>query len=695
MTLVFDPSLPGWALALVAAACLLVAIVSIVRNWRSGAFRAIALAALVALLANPLIREAERTGLDDIALVLVDKSASQNLGGRDAAADRTAKALMERLERLDNVEARLIEFTGEEKTLTLESIQNALADTPRARIGAVFVVTDGQAADAAQKLAGLEAPLHLIVAGAKNEIDRKITLTNAPRYGIVDQSVRVSFRVDDFVANEEIVNEGQPVEVILRVDGEEILSEPVPLGSEAGFDAPLTRPGATIIELEVAGRDGELTTRNNIAVLPITAIRDRLRVLLISGEPHPGERVWRNLLKSDPAVDLVHFTILRPIDNTDNTPVSELALIQFPQDELFIEKLTEFDLLIFDRYTYRAVLDSFHFDNIARYVEQGGAVLIAAGPEYAGRRSLAARRNLAFILPAVPAGPAVEGAFRPEITDLGSRHPVTAGLGEEDFWGRWFRIMPVDRRRGQTLMAGPDDSPLLVLDRFKEGRVGLLLSDHVWLWARGFDGGGPHAELLRRIAHWLMKEPELEEEALSLFEEDGALVVRRRTVKSQTEPVSVELPDGESRSLELSRKGRPGIFEARIDDAPRGLYRARIDQLFAIGSVGLAAAPEFNEVVSTERKLKPLAKETGGGVFRVDQGGGAPELKRVNDSALRHGDGWAGVIKRGAARVDAVRDAPAAPGVFWLILIAAALLSAWLIESGRMRGEHKETINQI
>lgn len=683
MTLVFDPFLPLWALGAAAGVAFGIAAVSLWRNWRSGVFRTIALAALLLLLTNPLVREAEKTGLDDIALILVDKTASQSLGERSASTTRVADILKEKISDLENVETRIVSIEGDEETRAIEAVRGALADIPRARLGAVFIVTDGQATDASTPLTGLEAPVHVIITGERDEIDRKITLTNAPRYGIVDQAVRVSFRIDD-LGPDEAPAPGAPAPVVtLRVNGEEVLREPVPIGTEAGFDAPLNRPGSTIIELEVEARDGELTTRNNIAVLPISAIRDRLRVLLISGEPHPGERVWRNLLKSDPAVDLVHFTILRPIEKNDNTPVSELALIQFPQDELFIDKLTEFDLLIFDRYTYRAVLDSFHFDNIARYVEGGGGVLIAAGPEFTGRRSLASRRNLSFILPATPAGAAIENAFRPEITDLGGRHPVTAGLEEEDFWGRWLRIMPVDKRRGQTLMAGSSGNPLLILDRVNEGRVGLILSDHVWLWARGFDGGGPHAELLRRIAHWLMKEPELEEEALSLSAEGNALIVKRRTVGETPAPVSLEMPDGETRDVELIQES-PGSYIARIENAPRGLYRARSEQLFAIGTIGLAAAPEFLDVVSTTKKLAPRAEETGGGVFR-STGRSLPGLRQIAPSSSYAGDSWAGIVKRRAARIESVRDAPAAPPVAWFILIASALLAAWLIESGRGR----------
>ena len=690
MNIVFDPFLPQWALIAAASAGALFAGVSLWRNWKSGFFRLLTIAAMLGLLANPQLREAERTPLSDIAVVLTDQSASQTLDGRNTVATNARDRLVTELEALEGVELRVSEYGGEEETRTVEALRNALADAPRARLGGVFIITDGQASDAAElsALGVVDAPVHLMLTGREDETDRKITLIKAPRYGIVRQSVEVSFRVDDLGPDETpLESEGQ-VMVSLRVDGEEILRQPVPLGSEARFNAPLERPGRTVIELEAAARPGELTTRNNIAVLPITAIRDRLRVLLISGEPHPGERVWRNLLKSDPAVDLVHFTILRPIEKNDGTPISELALIPFPQDELFIDKLSEFDLLIFDRYTYRGVLSSFHFDNIARFVDEGGAVLIASGPEYNGALSLASRRNLSFILPAMPAGGALEQNYRPAITDLGARHPVTADLPEQDYWGRWLRVMPVLQLQGQTLMEGPNETPLLILDRVGEGRIGLFLSDHVWLWARGFDGGGPHADLLRRIAHWLMKEPELEEEALSLHADGDALLIRRRSMADAPSPVALQHPDGTSEDITVEASA-PGLFVARIENAARGLYRASADDLFAIGAVGLAAAPEFENVISTRSLFAPLSEETGGGVFNIRRGEQAalPDLRRLrtNPGGAAAGANWAGVLERRAARIESVKDTPLAPPYAWLALIAASLLAAWRIESGKAR----------
>ena len=687
MNIIFAPWAPDWLLITLAVGVVAITILSMMRNWKSGVFRALALIALLGLLSNPQIRQAERAPLEDIAIVLVDESASQSLDGRRDIASRARERLEETIGSLANVETRVVSYGGDDETRSIEALQSALADTPRARLGAVVMVTDGQSSDAddVAGISDIDAPVHIFLTGRNNEKDRKITLTNAPRYGIVRQWVRISFRIDDVTVNNEPLDASGQALVTLRVDGEVALSQPVPIGEEVGFNAPLTRPGRTVVELEVEGLDGELTDRNNIAVLPITAIRDRLRVLLISGEPHPGERVWRNLLKSDPAVDLVHFTILRPIEKNDGTPINELSLIPFPQDELFIDKLSEFDLLIFDRYTYRGVLSSFHFDNIARFVDGGGAVLIASGPEYNGGLSLATRRNLAFILPALPAGQAIERAFRPLVSDLGLRHPVTADLPDDDIWGRWLRVMPVTQLKGQTLMSGPNDAPLLILDRVGSGRVGLFLSDHPWLWARGFDGGGPHAELLRRIAHWLMKEPELEEEALTLTDLNGDLLIERRSMAETAPPVQLEYPDGETSEIELTETG-PGKFSTKLENAPRGLYRARSGELFAIGAIGLAAPVEFQDVVADAAPLTPLADKTGGGVFNIRRGNNValPSIRRMRPgSANAAGSDWAAILERKAARIDKINDTPLAPAFAWLGLIGAALLLAWFIESGR------------
>lgn len=683
-SIAFEPFLPAPVLAAAAAVALLAAGLGVWRGGRGWPLRALGLAALFALLLNPLLRRAETTPLSDIVVLLLDRSASQRLDGRFEAGARAADELETRLKTLEGVEIVRREVMGEDETALVGGLEAALADAPRGQLSGVFLVTDGQASDAA-RLAGvaLEAPAHLFLTGRATETDRKLTLINAPRYGIVRESVAVSFRVDDVGAGGTPVKDAAAARVVLRINGAQVLAQDVPLGAEASFAVPLDQPGALVIELEAAARPGELTERNNVAVLTVTAIRDRLRVLLISGEPHAGERVWRNLLKSDPAVDLIHFTILRPIDKgSPFERAEELALIPFPQDELFIDKLAEFDLVIFDRYAYRGVLNAYHFDNIARYVENGGAVLVAAGPEYAGPDSLARQRNISFLLPALPSAGAREGAFRPELTGDGARHPVTEGLPDADFWGRWLRIVPAEARAGMTLMQDGAGAPLLILDRVGKGRVGLLLSDHVWLWARGFDGGGPHTELLRRIAHWLMKEPELEEEQLALADRAGDLLVRRRTMADEAGEIELADPLGQTRPLRLDPKA-PGLFEALVPDAARGVWRARAGGLFAVGAVGVAAPREFEDVVSVADKLAPLVERSRGGIFAVRRGAdiALPAIRRIKPGAAAYaGPGWAGIAARDAARTDAVSDEPVAPPFAWLLLFAFAFAGAWWLE---------------
>ena len=326
----------------------------------------------------------------------------------------------------------------------------------------------------------------------------------------------------------------------MRRDGEVLERRTVTPGNTVNAQIPIPHAGPNIVEIEASPLEGELTTVNNRAVVSIDGVRDKLRVLLVSGEPHAGERTWRNLLKSDASVDLVHFTILRPPEKQDGTPINELSLIAFPTRELFQQKIDEFHLIIFDRYARQGVLPIIYFDNIARYVREGGAVLVAAGPDYASPTSIW-RTPLDQILPAEPSGRTDRDARSTRaLTDPGKRHPVTRGLeGADSDAAALEPLVPPGRHQAPTtaprVMEGPDNKPLLVLSREGEGRVGLLLSDHIWLWARGFEGGGPHLDLLRRLSHWLMKQPDLEEEALRLIVRGRDLVIERQTMADTVE----------------------------------------------------------------------------------------------------------------------------------------------------------------
>lgn len=689
LSLSFDPSLPWWLIAVLAGCAALLSGYAFWRRARGTLWRAFAFALVVLMLVEPTMVAEQRRPLDDVALVVVDRSASQGIEPRTDQTDAALARLRGRLAELPNTEVRVVETegrldgdTGEGGTNLFRAIGGALAELPRQQVGAVFVVSDGVIEDVPSSPAALavDAPVHLLRTGRPDEYDRRLQVVEAPSYGIVGKPVTLKIRVDDLPAGH--VAAGPPPEVTLRVDGREVLRRPVTPGAEEELGFTLDRRGTAVVEMQVAALPGELTTVNNRAVAMINGVRDRLRVLLVSGEPHPGERAWRNILKSDPAVDLVHFTILRPPEKQDGTPIRELSLIAFPARELFELKLSEFDLVIFDRYRRQGVLPSLYLDNIARYVEAGGAVLDAAGPEYAGPFSLY-RSPLGRILPGVPTGRVMVEAFKPEVTETGRRHPVTAGLpglpapgGEQPpGWGPWFRQVELTGGDTETVMSGPGREPLLLLSRVGKGRVAQLASDQIWLWSRHYEGGGPYAELVRRIAHWLMKEPDLEEEDLQASVEEGVLVVRRQSLEDVRPPVTVTLPDGSSRELALQPL-HGGLSEARLAVTQPGLYEVTDGTRTALAALGALNPQEFRAPLATDGRMKPLVEASGGGLIHL-AADGVPSLRKVRADRDREGRGWLGVVSRGAYQVTGVERLPLLPPLLALVLALGLLLMAW------------------
>ncbi len=565
-------------------------------------------------------------------------------------------------------------------TRLFSALGSTLADVPSDRIAGVVMITDGRVHDvpADASALGFAAPVHALITGNKDERDRRVALIAAPRFGIVGQPQTVTYRVEDQGATE------KTAEVTVRRDGDVVDTRTVPVGVPQSIAIPIPHGGPNIVEIEASALPNELTQVNNRAVVSIDGVRDKLRVLLVSGEPHAGERTWRNLLKSDASVDLVHFTILRPPEKQDGTPINELSLIAFPTRELFQQKIDEFQLIIFDRYARQGVLPIIYFDNITRYVRDGGAVLVAAGPDYASPTSIW-RTPLDAILPAEPSGNVTEQAFRPTLTELGERHPVTRGLEGSDFspphWSEWFRVVDTRNANGTTVMQGPDRKPLLVLSREGEGRVALLLSDHIWLWARGFEGGGPHLDLLRRLSHWLMKEPELDEEALRLSVNGHDLVVRRQTMADQVADVTLTSPSGTTRTLKLDPT-KAGVWQSSVTASELGLWRATDGKLNALVNIGPANPREYAEVTSTTAVLAPLSNATGGDSRRLDDGSGLniPRIVAVRSGDTYKGDDWIGLKMRDASVVRGIGVLPVFAGLLGLLLLLGSLAGAWARE---------------
>lgn len=684
----FAPLLPWPLIAGVTVAATVLLVIVVVHRGRGWTLRGFALGILVAALANPSISRNERQPQPDLAVIVVDESASQTIASRTVQAEAALASVEDELGRFDDLEIRVVRAgTYEGGTSLFRHLERAIADEPGERLAGVIMITDGQVhdvPDAAAGSAALKAPLHVLLTGEPGERDRRMVIEQSPAYGLVDDAARVAFRVEDGGA-QGADGTAEPAVVEVRINGEKAASITVPIGQTAFHDVVLDHAGPSVIELQANAAPGEISTVNNRAVMSINGVRERLRVLLVSGQPHPGERTWRNLLKADPAVDLVHFTILRPPDKDDFAPIHELSLIAFPVQELFEEQLNRFDLIVFDRFVVGSVIPWHYLDRTAQFLEDGGAILLDVGPEFAETSSLY-QTPLRRVIPAAPTGRVIEQAFRADVSDVGRRHPVTSSLPGETVagdgdggndgpqWGQWFRLIETEPLRGDVLMQGPDGRPLLIVDRFGEGRIAGLMSDHIWLWARGYDGGGPHGELMRRLVHWLMKEPELEEERLTASVDGGRLAIERRSLGTETIAVSVVAPDGSEQTVRLPPE-EDGVARGEVAASTIGLYRIKDGHHVALAASGPVNTAEFADLRATPEHLEEVVEASGGGIAWLARE--SPEFRRIASGRETTGRHWMGLRRNAHTIVTGVDEIALLPPYLILGLALAGFAAAW------------------
>ncbi|MEL7127998.1 MAG: hypothetical protein AAGK23_00485 [Pseudomonadota bacterium] len=666
----FDP-LIGWpwlvGLAILATAAWAAYLIFRGRAWLT---RGLVLTLLAAALSNPAIVREERDPLPSVAAIVLDRSESMGFGERAIASEAAFSNLRALLGADEALEVRTFQSDPTANGTDLfAGLEGVMADVPRDRIAGAILITDGQVHDvpAPPSSAGDLGPIHALVVGDATRGDRRVEIVAGPTFGIVGETAEFVLRVDDPA--------GGRVQLDISLNGQPLRGLDVEVGVDTPLDIEIERRGDNVLVVEAPPGPEELTLANNRTAATLSGVRDRLRVLLITGKPHAAGRVWRDLLKSDPQVDLVHFTILRPPYSNDFTPIEELALIPFPTGELFEDKLADFDLIIFDQYERRGVVTWAYLDNMARYVDEGGALLIAAGEPFAGPASLA-RTPLAAVLPATPTGEIMTGRFVPDVTDEGVRHAVTAPLSGRG-WGGWLRYIEAESRAGDVLMSTPDGAPLLVVDRVGKGRVGQLLSDQIWLWARGHEGGGPFSELIRRLVHWMMKEPELEERQLALITNGDTARATLRTLSDTPPPLVIETPEG-TRITPDWREIGPGQYSADLPIDGLGLYRARAGGLEAVALNGPANPKEYVDLRSVTDRLEPVASATGGGVFRLDRTGlNLPDVRRVGRRSAAAGNNWIGLREREAFAVRDSRSTPVLPGILAALLAIGLMLLAW------------------
>ncbi|SEW30858.1 hypothetical protein SAMN04488515_2185 [Cognatiyoonia koreensis] len=687
-TLVFDPLLPLVVIYGLAALAVLGLGIAIYRRLGGWWLRGLAGLALLAALANPAIQQEDRDPLSDIVMLVVDESASQRIADRPAQTQAAIANVEAEVARLENTELRVVRVgdgEGDAGTALMSGLAEALAEEPQGRVAGIILLTDGRLHDI-ERAPGLPAPIHALLTGEDTDWDRRLVISNAPAFAILGEPVSLTLRVEDQGA---APGEDAFVPLQISIDGDAPLDFQVPLNEDIELPIDLPHGGMNVLQFETPFVEGELTERNNAAVVQINGVRDRLRVLLVSGEPHAGERTWRNLLKADAAVDLVHFTILRPPEKQDGVPVNELSLIAFPTRELFLEKIDDFDLIIFDRYRRRGILPSQYLENITNYVNNGGAVLVSSGPEYGSAESIY-RSPLGAILPGAPTARVFEDGYVPQITDIGERHPVTEGLaafspapdsGDGPGWGRWFRLVDVIVPDTATVvMSDEEERPLLALERIGDGRVALIASDQSWLWDRGYEGGGPQQELLRRLAHWMMKEPDLEEEALFANPNGQTMQIVRRTISESIGDVTVTHPDGTETVLSLEETS-PGRFATTWNAPEIGLYRLKEGDLESVIALGPSAPREFEQTIATGDILEPLVASTRGGIYSMSSGD--VDIREVREGRPAAGRGWIGVTPRGAYQTADISITSLLPAWVWLLLAALLSVFAWVREGRR------------
>ncbi|HQT64211.1 MAG: hypothetical protein B7Z75_08980 [Acidocella sp. 20-57-95] len=658
--IMFIPPL-GWAIwAAVAALAVLVSAVGIWRRARGAVWRLAGLALLLGILAGPHIVQQTTRKLPDVALVVIDRSPSMQIGNRTALAAAALVNLQAQAAKLPGLQLRVVAVppADEGGTALFGGIGQALADIPAAQLAGVIALTDGQISDAPKTLP-FAAPMTALLTAKREETDRELRLVAAPAYGLVGKDITLQLAVFDHG----LADTGTDVPVRVAEDGQPVWTGMVPVGQVVGIAVPVRHAGAAVVTASVTPLTGEVSTINDQSAFSLNGITKKLKVLLVSGNPNQSERSWRLLLKSDPAVELAHFTILRTPGETLDAPPTDVALVPFPVAQLFDIDIAKFDLIILDEFDANGLLPPQYLTNMANYVQNGGALLVQVGPEFAGPDSLA-NTALGAVLPAVPSPPGtVTEQFSPSVTALGARHPVTAPFAGMKL-APWARLAAATPTAGDVLMTGGAQNwPILVLASAGQGRVGMLLSDQLWLWTRGGTHDGPALPLLRRVVHWLLREPALEPEFLAAKIVNGQLQVTRQSLAdAYPGDASITQPDGGKLTLQLKAQS-PGLYVGSVPASEPGVWQISEAGLNAFAAVSLPNALEYQNLAASAVPLQGRARAVWLGQD------GVPDL--------------AGMLqRRGAAQVTGSEDIPLLPPLPAMLGMLVLLAAGWWRERG-------------
>ena len=410
--------------------------------------------------------------------------------------------------------------------------------------------------------------------------------------------------------------------------------------------------GPHSFNVAIPNQPGEQITGNNQKEFKVDVQRDKIRVLTLSGSPAWNYRFLRMALKQDPLIELVSFVFLRtPTDSVD-VPENQLSLIPFPIDDIFLEELKNFDVVVFDDFSHRAYFNPVYLDRVREFVRDGGGLAMFGGSRAFDAGGYA-DSSLKEVLPVELDGKGsyqTQATLRPVLTASGKAHPVTRLLPDpkanEEAWNKMPPLTAFNRvraARGETLLTAgdgtADNAPLLTVGRFGKGRTLALMSDEAWRWNFIAVGNREtpqnHLKLIRQAVRWLAQEPSFEQvqiRPIPLSRPGEKVAIKLRVLKDDFTPTaqaSVQLrvmgPDGDPVIVSTTADSEEGEYTGDFTPTKDGSYRVEAEASLAGKSLGkdktsFSVAFPYGETDDGRPRpelLKKIAETSHGAFFSI------------------------------------------------------------------------------
>ncbi len=403
---------------------------------------------------------------------------------------------------------------------------------------------------------------------------------------------------------------GNRLPVILREGGKIISTKSLHI-KESPFEDKLTfsfipeRIGIHNLNISISPQSGEAVKSNNESNIILRVLRDKIRILMVSGSPSMNYRFMRMALKNDPSIELLSFIILRTPSDILNVPLQEQSLIPFPVDTLFAKELRNFDILIFDNLPAHLYIHPSYFRYVREFVRDGGGFAMIGGPNLMdGGRYFGS--PVEEIIPVRPTNRRDDyrrdKPFRVRLNRKMRSHPlIQLSPDENENLRIWEDTVSLDginilnsKDSGFVLLESDDElsHPILILGENAKGRSLVIGTDYFWKWYMGMvengKGNWAYLRFIDRMVRWLTRDPRLEPFEVILPDGEGEIgkkVEFRIKVKKDFIPThltekifpSVFNPDGKKIGLEVKKIAESGEYICSFLPEEGGLYRLKVD----------------------------------------------------------------------------------------------------------------------